>query len=116
MKKSVVKILLVLFCFIGIRANSQNPALTFAEKFSTATIATLEDCIVSGMQSDAAGNIWVVGNIYDNSTHDFDPSASTYNLTGIGLCSFFYAKYSNSGALIFAYLIPGAQTLGGQPA
>ncbi len=49
---------------------------------------------------DGSGNVYVAG--YFNATVDFDPSATTSNLTASGSDDIFYGKYSSVGALTWA--------------
>jgi subtilisin-like proprotein convertase family protein len=56
--------------------------------------------------ADAAGNIFETGNF--EGTLDFDPGPGVYNLTSGGSCDVFVAKYSPSGALIWARRLGGA--------
>ncbi|MCR9249680.1 MAG: SBBP repeat-containing protein [bacterium] len=54
---------------------------------------------------DASGNVYLVG--YFAETVDFDPSASTYELTSNGNWDAFVAKYNSSGGLVYAYQFGG---------
>ena len=49
---------------------------------------------------DGSGNVYVAG--YFNAIVDFDPSATTSNLTASGSDDIFYGKYSPAGALTWA--------------
>lgn len=58
--------------------------------------------------ADATGNVFIA-NVYTG-TGDFDPSASTANLTAIGSSDAYVAKYSPTGAYLWAKSIGGAGT------
>jgi gliding motility-associated-like protein len=58
------------------------------------------NCISTGMKLDAQDNIYVMG-IFSG-TVDFDPSARVTNLTSVGEFDGYIAKYSASGALVWA--------------
>lgn len=53
----------------------------------------------------ASGNIYLAGRYSD--VCDFDPSASSFNLSSIGGFDIFYAKYDNSGNFVWAKSIGG---------
>lgn len=58
---------------------------------------------------DPSGNVYVAGTF--SGTVDFDPSASTANLTGFsGSADIFLAKYTSSGAFIWVKQIGGTNT------
>lgn len=61
----------------------------------------------SSIVTDAAGNTYVTGD-FDQVTGDFDPGPGTYNLTGTGGENVFVAKYSPTGALVWARSMGGA--------
>lgn len=54
---------------------------------------------------DASGNVYVIG--FFRGTADFDPSASTYNLTSAGDADIFIQKLNSSGALVWAKKMGG---------
>lgn len=59
--------------------------------------------------TDPSGNVYVAGSF--SGTVDFDPSASTANLTGVsGSQDIFLAKYSATGAFIWVKQIAGTNT------
>lgn len=58
------------------------------------------------LSTDAAGNVYVTG--YFAGTVDFDPSASTFNLTSTGWYDGYVAKYSTAGTLVWAFRIGGS--------
>ena len=55
--------------------------------------------------SDNAGNIIVTGRFHG--TADFDPGSATFNLTSNGSNDMFIAKYSSTGAFIWAFKVGG---------
>ncbi len=61
---------------------------------------------VRGVAVDPSGNVYITGSF--NSTTDFDPSASTFNLTSAGGTDGFLAKYSSAGAFLWAVKFGGA--------
>jgi hypothetical protein len=66
------------------------------------------DLQVNAVTLDAAGNIFVTGSL--QGTADFDPSASTQNVTNTGSRDLFVAKYSSTGALVWARSMQGADS------
>jgi len=56
--------------------------------------------------TDADGNVYVAG--YFRATVDFDHGPGTYNLTSAGQQDIFVAKYSSTGALVWARGMGGA--------
>ncbi|MDP3555990.1 MAG: T9SS type A sorting domain-containing protein [Bacteroidota bacterium] len=61
---------------------------------------------ISSSEVDAAGNVYITGEI--NSTLDFDPGPGTYTLTASSKA--FFAKYNSSGALVWAHVHEGSGT------
>ena len=55
------------------------------------------------MLCDGSGNVYITGNISD--TVDFDPGPAQFNLNGTAGNSMFLAKYSNTGQLLWAFMI-----------
>jgi Secretion system C-terminal sorting domain/Beta-propeller repeat len=55
---------------------------------------------------DANGNVYITGTF--ESTADFDPSSSVYNLTSNGGLNIFLAKYNSNGLLVWANSIGNA--------
>ncbi|MBC8045914.1 MAG: T9SS type A sorting domain-containing protein [Fimbriimonadaceae bacterium] len=53
-----------------------------------------------GVSTDADNNVYLTG--YFQNTIDFDPSASTFNLSAIGSNAIFFLKLNASGSFIFA--------------
>ncbi len=58
---------------------------------------------------DADGNIYVTGKL-SPSTADFDPGPGTYNLSSAGNEDIFVAKYTSTGALVWARQMGGPDT------
>ena len=59
-----------------------------------------KDDIGRSVASDAHGNVYVAGTF--SGMADFDPGPGVYNLTPVGGTNIFAAKYSSSGALLWA--------------
>ncbi len=59
-----------------------------------------------GIGVDANGNVYIIGTF--ESTADFDPSSSVYNLTSNGGLNIFLAKYNSNGLLVWANSIGNA--------
>ena len=55
---------------------------------------------ISNIELDNAGNVYITG--YFQGTSDFDPSASSANLTSVGNYDVFFAKYDTGGNYIWA--------------
>lgn len=64
-----------------------------------------------GISRDNLGNVLVTGRF--SGTVDFDPSASSFNLTSNGLTDLYVAKYSNLGQLMWVFNIGGLDVDGG---
>jgi hypothetical protein len=60
---------------------------------------------ITDLKCDATGNIYFTGNF--TGTVDFNPSASTLNLTAIGGSDIYAVKYDNNGNLIYAKAMGG---------
>jgi hypothetical protein len=60
---------------------------------------------LNALTVDATGNIYTVGTF--NGTCDFDPSASTFNLSSNGARDIFVSKIDNNGSLVWAKSIGG---------
>jgi gliding motility-associated-like protein len=86
----------------------------FVAKYNSATGAFVwafkiggpSDDEVRSVATDALGNVYATG--YFNGTVDFDPGASTFNLTASGSKDGFLAKYNTSGALLWAVRFSGS--------
>ncbi|MCG2683351.1 MAG: GEVED domain-containing protein, partial [Planctomycetales bacterium] len=63
------------------------------------------DDVGQAVAADSAGNAYVAGTF--RGTVDFDPGVGVYNLTSAGGSDVFVAKYSSSGALLWARAIGG---------
>src|SRR5206468_6390959 len=55
---------------------------------------------IYGMATDSAGNLYLAG--YFQATVDFDPGPGVSNLTTTGIWDVFVAKYTSTGALVWA--------------
>ncbi len=62
-------------------------------------------CRSRSISTDNDGNVYVSGNF--SLTVDFNPSASTTNLIGLGGKDVFFAKYDSSGSLMWVKHLPG---------
>jgi hypothetical protein len=60
---------------------------------------------LNAMTIDATGNVYFVGTF--NGTCDFDPSASTFNLSSNGARDVFVSKIDNNGSLVWARSMGG---------
>ena len=63
------------------------------------------DEIANSIITDAVGNVYVLGNFED--TADFDPSASTFNLTSAGGEDIFIVKLDATGNFVWAKQVGG---------
>lgn len=61
-----------------------------------------------GIESDGSGNVYLTG--WFQSTADFDPSASTYDLVGDGWTDIFVCKLGSTGGLIWAEKFGGTDS------
>jgi Domain of unknown function (DUF4347)/Beta-propeller repeat/FG-GAP-like repeat len=59
-----------------------------------------DDEFVNGISLDNAGNVYTIGYFYG--TTDFDPSASTANLTSVGQYDIFISKLDSNGNYLWA--------------
>lgn len=57
------------------------------------------------IQSDAAGNVFVVGSYYE--TVDFDPGLNTLEYTSNGIADVFVQKYTSSGEMVWTRVFGG---------
>lgn len=69
------------------------------------TIGGVNKDVVYGVKTDAANSVYVTG--YFSNTVDFDPSASTFNLTSNGGRDIFLAKYDSAGTFAWAFNVGG---------
>lgn len=60
----------------------------------------------TSVTADRAGNVYTLGNF--ESSGDFDPSGSTFTLTGAATGTVFISKLDSAGAFVFAKAIGGA--------
>jgi len=84
------------------------PALSFTQGLTAAQLltgSTNDNNYISGMTTDASGNIYVIGSY--NGIMDFDPGPGTTNSPTSIASDIWFGKYSPSGALIWAQAIPG---------
>ncbi|MEO6303298.1 MAG: SBBP repeat-containing protein, partial [Bacteroidia bacterium] len=99
------QIFVFLLLLILSRAVSQNPVYEWANSIGSTTASAASGVVI---KADAAGNIYLTG-IFKGAL-DVDPSASITNVTSYAASQdFFLAKYSNTGALLWAKTIGGAQ-------
>ncbi|MCA1686699.1 MAG: hypothetical protein LC745_12175, partial [Planctomycetia bacterium] len=82
------------------------PALTFqfANPVGVAVAGSM-DVESNSVANDAAGNVYVTGSLMG--TADFDPGPGVTNLSSTGGRDVFVAKYSRTGALVWARDLPG---------
>jgi hypothetical protein len=66
------------------------------------------DFVAESVTSSPDGSTVVVG--YFNHTVDFDPGPDSFNLTAVSRYDIFIAKYSDKGALLFAYGFGGGSS------
>jgi hypothetical protein len=101
--KLKLKLFFLLITVAAISANAQN--------FSWAKAMVGTGTTDEGSQSvaiDAAGNVYTTGQFFG--TVDFDPGASTFNLTSTGLEDIFISKLDASGNFLWAKKIGGTGT------
>ena len=60
----------------------------------------------TGVTADRAGNVYTVGNFQDSG--DFDPSNSTFTLTGANTGTIFVSKLNPAGTFVYAKALGGA--------
>jgi hypothetical protein len=60
----------------------------------------------TGVTSDRAGNVYTIGNFQDSG--DFDPSTSTFTLTGASTGTVFVSKLNSAGTFVYAKALGGA--------
>ncbi len=93
-----MKILYILVFLIVVQSKSQD--LEWAK-----SIGSSGEDVPSSIILDATGNVYIAGRF--SGTVDFDPNASTTNLTSAGSVDGFFAKYTSEGNLVWAKNIGG---------
>ena len=86
--------LLSIFCAIHSVNAQTDPTLRFAKGIGNEYLAG-GNFTIQNIKIDASGNRYVTGSF--GGTADFDPSASTANLTSAGSNDIFISKYNSSG-------------------
>jgi hypothetical protein len=66
-----------------------------------------QDEFSSDMDTDAEGNIYIVGNFIGNDV-DFDPGTGTYLMSSVGGSDLFFAKFDSLGNFIWAKSVGGS--------
>ena len=87
-----MKIVLSVFLFLLFHSTTFSQSVKF--EWANSIGGTFED-VGSSITADALGNVYLTG--WYNGTVDFDPSASTFNLTSNGLSDVFIQKLDAYG-------------------
>lgn len=93
----------ILFTLLASTSFSQSSSYLWANG-----IGNTGDDQASSIAVDVDGNTYITGQF--TGTVDFDPGTGTVDLTAIGDSDIFVAKYSSTGAYIWAFNIGGAES------
>ncbi|MFC2111141.1 SBBP repeat-containing protein [Bacteroidota bacterium] len=97
-----LKMITLIFVFFQLLSGSVK-----SQTFSWAQhIGGVNDDIGFGIATDPSGNVYITGGF--ESTVDFDPGPNTYSLSSNGLRDIFIAKYTSTGAFVWAVKIGGS--------
>jgi len=99
------KFLTIGWLFLAMLSNAQLPNLKWAK-----SIGGTMDESGSSINFDASGNVYSTG--YFNGTVDFDPGASTFNLTASGGTNIYISKLDASGNFMWAKNMGGTSNSG----
>jgi hypothetical protein len=81
------KVAIILFCFIGLLCEAQNPNYELAKLNADLSSGASQGAAII---TDANGNVYTCGNL--NGTADFDPRPGTYTLPCMGGTEVFISK------------------------
>jgi hypothetical protein len=101
-KKSLLFLLSISSFFVS-SINAQNLGLKWAKEFDS-----LNDLYLTDIESDAQSNIYIIGQF--SAPVDMDPGPGNFTLNSLGDEDIFVAKYTSSGAFVWANSFGGAGT------
>jgi len=100
--KPKIALLSIVFAILAQSLTAQ-PSFEWARQFGE-----IGDDIGTSTKVDAQGNVYVTG--YFSGTIDFDPGASTYNLTSAGPVDVFISKLNAAGNFVWAKQLGGVNS------